>query len=174
MPRFTKKPDNWRKKEKWKNVEGFEGLYQISNMGRVRSTNKIFYRNGRKHTKRKRLWPLRVRRGRAVIFLTDSEGQTHEYSLKKLVADHWLRPRRPGLAVTLKNPNDVLDCSIYNIKEIRKAKVGNEKLTKEEKNQIRKDLAADQKWGRYARIARKYEISTSHARRLDKQTRKRS
>lgn len=31
--------------EIWKDIEGYEGLYQVSNLGRVRSLDK--YRNGR-------------------------------------------------------------------------------------------------------------------------------
>lgn len=38
--------------EKWKDIEGYEGLYQISNMGNVRSLDRIIsYKNNCKHRK---------------------------------------------------------------------------------------------------------------------------
>ena len=36
--------------EIWKDVEGYEGLYQVSNMGKVRSLDRIVY--GKNNTKR--------------------------------------------------------------------------------------------------------------------------
>ena len=33
--------------EIWKDVEGYEELYQISNLGNVKSKSRIFFRNGK-------------------------------------------------------------------------------------------------------------------------------
>lgn len=36
-----------KNKEKWKDIEGFEGIYQVSNLGKVRSIDRIVeYKNG--------------------------------------------------------------------------------------------------------------------------------
>ena len=33
--------------EEWKDIEGYEGKYQVSNLGRVRSLDRMSYRNER-------------------------------------------------------------------------------------------------------------------------------
>lgn len=44
-------------KERWNDIKGFEGLYQVSNMGRVKSFNRIVYSSqGRKYLKKGRIF----------------------------------------------------------------------------------------------------------------------
>lgn len=35
-------------KEEWRDTKGYEGLYQISNIGRIKSCNKLSYDNKKK------------------------------------------------------------------------------------------------------------------------------
>lgn len=41
-----------KKKEKWKDIDGYEGIYQISNFGRVKS---LYGWNGKKYINREKI-----------------------------------------------------------------------------------------------------------------------
>lgn len=66
--------------EVWKDIPGYEGLYQVSNVGNVRS---IVTSMGR----RKRiLSPTRTKWGYYQVVLTNKDGKAHHESIHKLVA----------------------------------------------------------------------------------------
>lgn len=49
--------------EIWKDIQGYEGLYQVSNLGRVRSLDRVIqYKNGSKHLHKGNILPQRKRR----------------------------------------------------------------------------------------------------------------
>ena len=76
--------------EIWKPIEGFEGLYSISSLGRVKS----FYAwNGKERIKKEHIisgWvqkPLKkYKYCRRIIRLVDEDGKRHEYKVHRLVA----------------------------------------------------------------------------------------
>lgn len=78
------------KGEIWKDIEGYEGLYQVSNMGRVRSVERTVW-NGKGYFKT----PERIRKASAngygyleVVLFKD--GKRKAYSVHRLVASAFL------------------------------------------------------------------------------------
>ena len=81
-----------KNKEIWKDIYGYEGLYQVSNSGRVRSLNKLIddYRGKEvRLIKGKVLKPF-DRNGYYVISLTKNK-QRHNYSVHRLVAQAFIK-----------------------------------------------------------------------------------
>lgn len=70
--------------EIWKDVVGFEGLYQVSNLGNVRSERKV-------------LKPLKRRHGYLSVFLYDRKGDYKQVSIHRLVAEAFI-PNPNGYA----------------------------------------------------------------------------
>lgn len=86
------------KNEVWKDVVGYEGLYLISNMGRIISTGKKrLYAKSRKH-KRKLLHPFYDKLGYARLMLCGEDGSKKRWYVHKLVA-----------LAFLENPNNYTD-----------------------------------------------------------------
>jgi len=83
-------------KESWKNVKGFEGLYKISNKGRVKALTKVL-----KHVSKNGLVTLRVVKEKILKPNLDGRGYYHVrlskngkvtlFKIHDLVAIHWLR-----------------------------------------------------------------------------------
>ena len=73
--------------EIWKDVVGFEGLYQVSDLGRARSLSHYVRCNkGRRHVKGKILKP--VDRGNGYAFVTfGKDGKQYNISLHRKVAE---------------------------------------------------------------------------------------
>src|ERR1700693_3716633 len=77
--------------EEWRPVFGFEGLYEVSSRGRVRSLGRTvrFRRHGHWEERKKperMLIPDRDKDGYLRATLTDSEGQARHFGIHKLVA----------------------------------------------------------------------------------------
>lgn len=70
--------------EIWKAITGFEGLYEVSNLGRVRS-------------ERKALKPQKRRHGYLSVFLYDRKGGYKQVSVHRLVAEAFI-PNPNGCA----------------------------------------------------------------------------
>ena len=64
--------------EIWKDIEGFEGLYQVSNLGRVRSLDRVVIRP---HPKDKHLCEYKIK-GRILVQLPSTNGY-HSVNLHK-------------------------------------------------------------------------------------------
>ncbi len=84
------------KKETWKNVRGFEGLYKVSSKGRVKALEKAL-----KHVSKAGLVSLRVVKEKILKPNLDGRGYYHVrlskngkatlFKIHDLVAMHWLR-----------------------------------------------------------------------------------
>lgn len=76
--------------EIWKDIKEYEGCYQVSNMGRVRSlTRKVPTFNGYRITKGKLLKPLKTNRNYFRVCL--KQNQKNKYiSIHRLVAETFL------------------------------------------------------------------------------------
>ena len=73
--------------EIWKDIKGFEGLYQVSNLGRVKSlTRKVKTFNGFRTSKGQLLKPLKTNRGYYRVDL--KQKQKNKYvSIHRLVSE---------------------------------------------------------------------------------------
>ena len=92
--------------EIWKDIKGFEGRYQVSNMGRVRSLDRInIDRNGRFHHTRGMVLKESFNKGKGYYRVSLSGGHrnyTH-YDIHRLVALHFVQGYKEGLVVNHKN-----------------------------------------------------------------------
>ena len=72
--------------EEWKSIPGYEGLYEVSNLGRVKSLEKYRYNNGGKQLLKERiLRPIKTRTGYFILSLY--KNKTYKYYLiHRLVA----------------------------------------------------------------------------------------
>lgn len=66
--------------EKWKDIEGFKGLYQISNFGRVKSLK-------RKHVLKERILRARIDKKGYNHYALKKDSQTKECKAQRLVAE---------------------------------------------------------------------------------------
>jgi hypothetical protein len=75
--------------ELWKDIEGYEGLYQISNLGRVKSLSRI-WEAGIKGVYRTKLDTIRklqiTKKGYAQIILKHPDNKSKGYAVHRLVA----------------------------------------------------------------------------------------
>lgn len=78
--------------EIWKDIKNFEGLYQVSNLGRVKSLDRVvIYKNGRKRLFKGKVKNNIFNKKRGYYYITLSK-QTKKFtfSIHKLVADNFL------------------------------------------------------------------------------------
>ena len=98
--------------EIWKDIEGYEGIYQVSNLGRVRSLDRIvpalchktgtivdYHRKGRIIRQR----PISSGSGYLVITIHDNEQKAHTQLVHRLVARAFVPGYREGLDVNHKD-----------------------------------------------------------------------
>jgi hypothetical protein len=92
--------------EVWKDIKGFEGLYQVSNMGRVRSLDRtIVARNGQTYMKKGQILNPSMNKGKGYYRVSLSDGHrnyTH-YEVHRLIALHFVPGYKKGLVVNHKN-----------------------------------------------------------------------
>lgn len=100
--------------EEWRSVVGYEGLYEVSNLGRVRSMSGAF-----KYHRATILKPKKSSQY-ATIWLSDGTGKQKSVTVHKLVAAAFIGPRPDGLEVNHKNGNKH-DPSLGNIEYMTKS-----------------------------------------------------
>lgn len=69
--------------EIWKDIAGYEGLYQVSNLGRIKSLNY-------KHTSRERILKTKKNRSGYVVVNLNQAGKRKTYSIHRLVAQAFI------------------------------------------------------------------------------------
>ena len=74
--------------EIWKDIKGYEGKYQISNLGRVKS---LYTQNQYKKTYRTLIMKLGKRNGYNVIVLENKRNNRRCYQIHRLVAEAFLK-----------------------------------------------------------------------------------
>jgi len=95
--------------EQWLPIPGYEGLYEVSDHGRVRSLGRSFTRrDGRKYTRGSRmLRPVAKTSGHLTVRLYGVGGQSEWIMIHRLVAYAFIGPCPPGALVL--HWNDVPD-----------------------------------------------------------------
>lgn len=74
-----------REEEIWKDIEGFEGLYQVSNMGRIKSLG-----NGKSGNSKERILKLRKNTYGYLQVVLSKDGKSKNYLVHRLVAEVFL------------------------------------------------------------------------------------
>lgn len=74
--------------EEWKSINGYEGIYEISNMGRVKGLG--FKRDGGKKYKEGLVQPSIDKNGYQTVVLIDRSGKSKKYIIHRLVAIHFV------------------------------------------------------------------------------------
>ena len=96
--------------EVWEHIKGYEGLYEVSNMGRVRALDKIskhdykYSKNVDVPVDRRLLQPNFLKRGYALVTLC-KDGVRKQITLHRLVALHFCEGYAEGLVVNHKDEN---------------------------------------------------------------------
>lgn len=86
--------------EEWLAVLGYEGLYEVSNLGRVRTIARInVYKNGRSHLQPGMLLRPRLSNKGYLRVGLWKDGRSRGHSVHVLVAAAFVGPRPPGLTV---------------------------------------------------------------------------
>lgn len=98
--------------EVWKDIEGYEGLYQISNLGRVKSLErKIKRRNDRIQTVKERILKLNLNKEGYHTVKLHKKGKGKTYLVHRLVANTFITNPDNKLEVNhingVKNDNNV-------------------------------------------------------------------
>lgn len=74
-------------KEEWKDIEGFEGYYQVSNMGRIKSVDRdVLYSNGRIHHYNEKIRVLCKDKDGYQITTLNKDGKSYSRRVHQLVA----------------------------------------------------------------------------------------
>jgi len=72
--------------EVWKDIKGYEGSYQVSNMGRVKSLERIILKkNGKKQTIRERILKPFDSHGYLRVIICNSSGKKKHFPVHRLV-----------------------------------------------------------------------------------------
>lgn len=80
---------SWIIKEEWKDIEGFEGLYQVSNLGRIKSLDRYVNDNGGIRLKKGKIMkPKQYKCGYIDIQL--SNGRVKHFLIHRLVAEAFI------------------------------------------------------------------------------------
>jgi len=83
--------------EIWKDISGYEGQYQVSSLGRVKSLDRVIKQKNKKeyHLKGRILSACKNSQGYYTVQLSKGRGKT--FKVHGLVADTFLGPRPEGL-----------------------------------------------------------------------------
>ena len=82
--------------EVWKDIKGFEGLYAVSNCGRIKSLKRVVANNkygGQRVLKEQIKNPLDNGNGYKYVFLSEKRKRQRFY-IHRLVAEHFLENRQ--------------------------------------------------------------------------------
>lgn len=102
--------------EEWKDIPGYEGFYQVSNRGRVRSvTHTILMANGRLRTIFSRILVLHEGGGNKYLqAYLHKDGHVKNHLVHRLVAKMFIGEIKSGYEINHKNAN-VQDNSVENL-----------------------------------------------------------
>lgn len=116
--------------EIWKDIEGFEGLYQVNNLGRIKALKKLSKGNGRNQSKliwrKERLLKPNISGFYFMVKLSKNE-ESKSFTLHRLIAQSFLGDH-PGMNVDHKD-NNQLNNNIENLQWI----TSRENATKDKK-----------------------------------------
>lgn len=77
-------------KEAWKEIPGYEGMYEVSSAGRVRQLKYSYYKNGRRIVTKERIVKQKFSNGYLAVKL-NFFGQRYDELVHRLVASAFIR-----------------------------------------------------------------------------------
>lgn len=99
-------------KEIWKDISGYEGMYQVSNFGNVKSLTREIMNRGVKQQIKERLLRQNNKGGYLFVVLS-KEGKTKSFAVHRLVAEEFIQnpENKPQVSHLDENPlnNNVLN-----------------------------------------------------------------
>lgn len=158
--------------EIWKDIEGYEGYYQISNFGRVKSLSRlVIQRNGNNYLTKEKLMKIKQKRNKYLFVTLTLEGSISNKYIHRLVLYHFGYKDGCGdLQVNHKDFN-VINNRVDNLEWVtyrqnfehrfingrvpKGEQVSNSKLTGENVLNIKKEIPHKT----LSEIAEKYEVS---------------
>ena len=165
--------------EMWRDIKGYEGLYQVSNLGRVKSLSRFHNNNSGGYLSKERILKQSIKRGYLTVGLCNS-GKVKTYSVHRLVAIAFIDNPNNKKAVNhidgnkTNNNVDNLEWCTYSENQKHAYKTGLHKSTTGEKSSFNKLNAIEVEDirknfdGNYKKIAEKYSVSERTIKRIIK------
>lgn len=158
--------------ELWKDIEGYEGFYQVSNFGRVKVLERLIIRkSGNNYISKERLRKLKVKDNKYLFVNLSINGVEKHYYVHRLVLFHFgykggcenLQVNHIDFDVTNNRISNLewvthrqnISHRISNNRILKGETVHNSKLTEEQVVSIKKELNSIT----CAKLAKKYEVS---------------
>lgn len=92
--------------EEWRDVVGYEGYYQVSNIGKVRSLDRVVERSdGVRQRRRARIFPERCNPDGYVIVKLSKDGQSRSVPVHRLVYEAFVDKIPSGMEINHKDFN---------------------------------------------------------------------
>lgn len=89
--------------EIWKDIEGYEGIYQVSNLGRVKT---LYFRNNKYIIKKEKILKQHIsKQGYLSVGLSDKQGKRKTYRVHRLVAQAFIPNPQKLFCVNHKDEN---------------------------------------------------------------------
>ena len=98
--------------EVWKDIEGYEGKYQVSNLGRVKSLARVTYYRHMKRVEKENIMCPQKGRGKYKLITLSKNGTQHMFQVHRIVYETFNGPIPEGMQVNHidENPsNNMLD-----------------------------------------------------------------
>ena len=99
--------------EHWKDIRGFDGRYQVSDKGRVKSLERVTQLNGRVRTEPEKIMAYTLRSGYPTLILR-KDGKKYSRQIHRLVADAFL-PNQGNLPVVNHKDSDRTNNAVDNL-----------------------------------------------------------
>lgn len=126
--------------EIWRNIEGYEGLYQISNIGRVRSLDRKFWNGYKWCNKKSQMIAINKKRNYSEVKLY-KDGKFKNYGVHRLVAFAFIEGYFEGAEVDHINTKKK-DNRVVNLRWCTRKENCNNELTKKHNSEAQKGLQA--------------------------------
>lgn len=155
--------------EEWKNIEGYEGLYQVSNLGRIKSLARNT-RNG--HCKKDKILKIRIDKNGYCTIDLYKNSKRKQYKIHRLVANEFIynkynKPQINHIDGNKKN-NEVSNLEWCNNSEnMKHAYKNNLRLTKKV---LQYDLNSNfiREWNNATEVSKYYKVHVSRIERCCK------